>query len=78
MDFESAVERVIGGLKKQTNMMSPKDRKVLPAEVAVSGRSMWDPGRRLQRRATPTQVWPTLQSYPPHFCCRDNLATSLI
>lgn len=29
MDFESAVERVIGGLKKQNNMMSAHDRNVI-------------------------------------------------
>jgi AFG3 family protein len=28
-DFESAVERVIGGLKKQNNMMSEEDRRVI-------------------------------------------------
>jgi len=41
MDFESAVERVIGGLKKQTNMMSPKDRKVIAIHEAGHAVAGW-------------------------------------
>merc|ERR550514_1355561 len=41
MDFESAVERVIGGLKKQTNMMSPKDRNVIAIHEAGHAVAGW-------------------------------------
>jgi len=40
-DFESAVERVIGGLKKQNNLMSPHDRRVIAVHEAGHAVAGW-------------------------------------
>merc|ERR1719393_689879 len=41
MDFETAVERVIGGLKKQNNLMSETDRKVIAIHEAGHAVAGW-------------------------------------
>merc|ERR1711904_626471 len=41
MDFETAVERVIGGLKKQNNLMSETDRKVVAIHEAGHAVAGW-------------------------------------
>jgi len=41
LDFETAVERVIGGLKKQNNLMSEHDRKVIAIHEAGHAVAGW-------------------------------------
>jgi AFG3 family protein len=41
LDFETAVERVIGGLKKQNNLMSDHDRKVIAIHEAGHAVAGW-------------------------------------
>jgi AFG3 family protein len=41
LDFESAVERVIGGLKKQNNLMSESDRKVVAVHESGHAIAGW-------------------------------------